>query len=43
MAGNVLNNFNPGTLATTIGAPGAGTITSGNGGRGLTLVLKLHF
>ncbi len=42
-AGNVLNHFNPGMPNTNIGAPGVGTITSGNGGRGLTLVLKLDF
>jgi hypothetical protein len=43
LAANALNHFNPGTPATTIGAIGAGSITSGNGGRALTLVLKLHY
>jgi hypothetical protein len=38
-----LNHFNPGTPNTTIGAPGLGTITGGNGGRGLQLALKLHY
>jgi hypothetical protein len=42
-AGNVLNHFNPGMPNTSIGAPGVGTITAGNGGRGLTLTLKVHY
>jgi hypothetical protein len=42
-AGNLLNHFNPGMPNTSIGAPGAGTITAGNGGRGLTLTLKVHY
>jgi len=42
-AAKVLNHFNPGTPATTIGAPGAGSITSGGAGRSLILVLKLHY
>jgi hypothetical protein len=42
-ASNALNHFNPGYPNTTIGHPAVGTITSGNSGRGVTLVLKLAF
>jgi len=42
-AGNALNHFNPGMPNTTIGGPGVGTITGGNGGRSLQLALKLHY
>ncbi len=42
-ASNAFNHFNPGAPNTSIGAPGVGTITAGNGGRGLLLVLKLHY
>jgi hypothetical protein len=42
-AGNVLNHFNPGAPNTNIGSPGVGTVTAGNGGRGLTLTLKAHY
>jgi hypothetical protein len=42
-AGNALNHFNPGVPNTSIGSPGVGTITAGNGGRGLTLTLKVHY
>jgi hypothetical protein len=42
-AGNVLNHFNPGAPNTNIGSPGVGTITGGNGGRGLRLTLKVHY
>jgi hypothetical protein len=42
-AGNVLNHFNPGGPNSTIGGPGVGTITGGNGGRSFQMALKLHY
>jgi hypothetical protein len=42
-SGNILNHFNPGGPATTIGAPGVGAITGGSAGRSLQLTLKLHY
>ncbi len=40
---NALNHFNPGYPNTTIGHPAVGTITSGNSGRNITVVMKLAF
>ena len=40
---NALNHFNPGTPNTSIGAPGVGTITTGNAGRVVQLALKLYY
>jgi hypothetical protein len=42
-ASNSTNHFNPGTPNTSIGAPGVGTITSGNASRSLLLSLRLHY
>ena len=41
--GNALNHFNPGYPNMTIGHPAIGTITTGNSGRNITMVLKLAF
>jgi hypothetical protein len=42
-SGNALNHVNPGYPNMTIGHPAVGTITTGNGGRNVTIVLKLAF
>jgi hypothetical protein len=42
-ANNGLNHFNPGYPNMTIGHPAVGTITTGNAGRSITIVMKLGF
>jgi hypothetical protein len=40
---DAFNHFNPGMPASTIGAPGVATITTGNAGRTIQLSLKLSY